>query len=88
MTTVVQPVIKHARRGRGGRSGLAREIVVRRMSRDWQLAAGHVGWLGAMIGSWGPLSERAPLPAAPLVLVRGVLLPVPGCSGGWGRGPE
>jgi hypothetical protein len=42
---------------------------------------GHVAGRSGMIGIWGPLSERAPLPAAPLVLARGVSCPVPGCSG-------
>ena len=31
---------------------------------------------------WGPLPERTPLSAAPLVLVLGVSLAVPGWSGG------
>jgi hypothetical protein len=33
------------------------------------------------------LPERTLSRAAPLVMVRGVSLPVPGWSGGWRRGP-
>jgi len=48
---------------------------------------GHAGWRGAMISAWDPLSDRALLPVASLVLVREVSCPVPGCSGGSRRRP-
>jgi hypothetical protein len=46
---------------------------------------GHVGWRGAMIGTWGLLSDRTPLPAASHALVPEVSFPVPGCSSGSGH---
>jgi LuxR family transcriptional regulator, maltose regulon positive regulatory protein len=52
VTAVVQPVIKHQRQGRGGRSG-PRGIVYGARLEIEQLAAGHAGGCGAMIGTMG-----------------------------------
>jgi len=52
-----------------------------------QLAAGHAGWCGAMIGIMGPAVGAGAVAAAPLVVARGAWWPVPGWSGCWGRRP-
>jgi len=43
---------------------------------------GHMGWRGAMIGTWAPPSDRTPFPVASRVLAREVSFPGPGCWSG------
>jgi len=54
MTAAGQPVIKHERRGRGGRPGPHAGLWYGAGLEIEQLAAGHVGGCGAMIGAMGP----------------------------------
>src|SRR5215468_11625229 len=56
VTAVVQPVIKHERRGRGGWSGPYPGIVYGARLEIEQLAAGLAGWRGAMIGNMGSVA--------------------------------
>src|SRR5215469_7260488 len=56
VTAVVRPVIKHERPGTGRQVGPAGGIVVRRTSRDCQLAGGRAGGRGAMIGTMGSVA--------------------------------
>src|SRR5215831_2570510 len=56
VTAAVQPVIKHERQGRGGRPGPVRGIVYGARLEIEQLAAGHAGWRGAMIGTVGSVA--------------------------------
>src|SRR5215468_7804296 len=55
VTAVVPPVIKGERQGRGGRPGPHAGLCPARLEIE-QLAAGHAGGRGAMIGTMGSVA--------------------------------